>query len=172
MKKNMKKLMAQGLAAIGILAVSNGLRAEEHEPGMIGLIEASVIAEQNLKANLLEAELDTKDDTLCYKIDLSKAGDHFQLWINAHSGTILRARKPFVSNLWIDIAAGEKYRIANSMPSPTPWLRAVEAETGGKIEYVRFDIEDDQPQYEVGLVTDAGTAEIVIDALTGSRKAD
>lgn len=158
------------VACANLLAMTCAASAEEYEPAMIGLIDATVIAETNLKANLLEVELDTKDDTLCYKIDLSKAGDHFQVWINAHTGTVVRARKPFFSNLWIDVAAGEKLKLANSVPAPTEWLRAIEAETGGTVEYVRFEIEDDQPQYEVGVVTGAGSAELVIDALTGARK--
>jgi uncharacterized membrane protein YkoI len=169
MRNAMLKLMVPVLAGLGMLAAV-GARADEHAPAMISIIEAIEIAQTNMKANLLGAELDTKDDTLCYKVDVSKAGNHFQLWINAHTGTIVRARKPFFSNLWIDVAAGEKLKIANNVPSPTNWLRAVESETGGTIDYVRFAIEDDQPEYEVGLATGAGAAEIVIDALTGNRK--
>lgn len=170
MRNGILKLMAPVLAGLGMLAAAVGAGAEEHEPTMISIIEAVGIAQTNMKANLLAAELDTKDDTLCYKVDVSKAGNHFQLWINAHTGTIVRARKPFFSNLWIDVAAGEKLRLANNVPSPLDWLRVVESETGGTIDYVRFEIEDDQPQYDIGLATNAGAAEIVIDALTGKRK--
>lgn len=172
MTTGIRRWLMAFVALMGLVTYGRVALSEEYAPAVIGLVDATVIAENNLKASLLNAELDTKDDTLCYKVDVAKGGNLFQIWINAHTGMVVRAKKPFLSNLWIDVAAGERLKVVANVPKPTAWLRTLERETGGTIEYVRFDIDDGQPAYEVGLVTEAGSAEIVIDALTGERKPD
>ncbi len=171
MNKIFAKVSAFMMAVVLVFAVQPLVHAEEHNPELIGLIRAGEIAEQNLNARLIEAELDTKDDILCYKIDVAKAGDHFQLWINAHTGSILRAKKPFLSNLWIDVAAGKRLKVARNVPSVLPHMRRLQQETGGDVQYMRFDIADDQPQYEVEIMTQAGPTELLVDAVTGARAA-
>ncbi|WCL55284.1 PepSY domain-containing protein [Gimibacter soli] len=156
--------------AIGASVASQMVQKTDTEtPVLIGVTRAVEIAEAALNANLLRADLNTRDDKLTYQIDLAKAGEYFRVWIDAKDGELVKADKPFSSNLWADLFDGGRLKAAATMPPAGPRLRALEAEVRGKVQHVRFDLEDNRAQYEIDVTTGAGTAELVLDALSGEQ---
>jgi uncharacterized membrane protein YkoI len=133
----------------------------------IGIARAVATAEKALSARALEAELDHEKGRLTYEIELVRGGALYEARVDATNGKLLSSGKKRMESLWASWFAKEKL---NKTPRPlSATLAALEAETGGKVEEVGFDVEKGRAVYEVELTTAAGTAEIALDPATGKR---
>lgn len=153
------------LTAASMLALSGAAAAQPAPP--IGATRAVAIAEKSLSARALEADLDVDGGRPVYEVELVRGGSLYEARIDAASGKLLGTRKKRMESVW----AGwfDKAKL-DRVPAPlATTLAALERETGGKVEEVGFDSENRRAVYEVELTTNAGTAEVAIDAVTGKR---
>ncbi|MDO9488934.1 MAG: PepSY domain-containing protein [Sphingomonadaceae bacterium] len=161
----MNKLIP-ALAATALFATA-AIAQSPQAPQPIGATRAVAIAEKALSARALEADLDIEKGQMVYEVELVRGGALYEARIDAMSGTLLSQDKKRMESVW----AGwfDKDKLAKATQPLSATLAALEAETGGTVEEVGFDTDNGRAVYEVELTTNAGTAEIAIDAATGKR---
>ncbi len=163
MTKLIPILAAAALVGAAGTAVAQGTAA----PQLIGATRAVAIAEKALSARALEADLDHEKGRMVYEIELVRGGALYEARIDATSGKLLSQSKKRMESVW----AGwfDKGKLDKAPKPLSATLAALESETGGTVEEVGFDTDNGRAVYEVELTTNAGTAEIAIDAATGKR---
>lgn len=153
---------AAALAALPALAQSSG------EP--IGVTRAVKIAEDATGgAQVLDADLDERGRRLVYDVDLVKDGREIEIAVDAMTGAIVSRRTPRLGKLLSDgVDKDERLALKGARPLSQS-LTALEAETGGRVIDVGFDVEAGQARYEVEISTKAGVADVYLDPATGER---
>ena len=162
----LKYLIAAGL----VTGASAGLAAA---PGssLVGITRAVAVAERSLSAKAMEAELDTENGRMIYEIDLVRGATLHRATIDARSGKLLSATQPRIEGAWSSWFDNERLRRGAAAKPLATTLAAVEAETGGKVQEVEFDVDNGQPHYEIEVATAAGIAKMHVDAVSGQRLA-
>ncbi|MFC3052523.1 PepSY domain-containing protein [Kordiimonas pumila] len=143
--------------------------AEGKTTSLISLTHAISIAEDRIKAQAIEAKMATSDNKVVYEIDLLHTGKLYEITMDAENGDFLKAKTPMLEGLWHKLLHPNRLKIAETLEPLSKMLQAFEQKTGGSVQQVALYLDDDQPFYGIKLQTDAGIADIELNALTGER---
>lgn len=157
------------LAAAAATLLAGSLRAQPDDDGLVGVTRAVTVAERQLSARAIEAELETRSGRLVYEVDLVRGETLHRATIDARSGRLLSSDKPRIENWirsWVDL---DRLRQGGRVAPLGGRLAALERQSGGQVHEVEFSLRKGRPIYTIELSTHAGTGEVRIDALTGER---
>lgn len=151
-------------AAIGLPAI-----AQSNDEGLVRISRAVNVAERQLSARAIEAELETSGGRLVYEIDLVRGETLHRARVDARSGRLISVIKPRAENFvrsWID---GERLRRGGKAAPLADRLVALEQHSGGEVKEVAFALKKGRALYDIELATHAGTGHVLIDAHSGER---
>lgn len=159
------------LLALAMLGASMPVQAAANVSQMIGVTRAVEIAEHNAGGQVIEVELDRTNNRATYEVELAKGQAIHELRIDARSGRILARSSSRIGNYWRQVFASDSLSSAGRSRPLSELLKKLEASTGGRVMEASFEMEGGKPRYEVEIATDAGIAELYLDAKTGHRLA-
>lgn len=160
---------------VAALAFPLGAAAEAPEGGrtgeakFIGVTHAVRIAEQEMVARAVEADMERRKGYLVYEVKLVDRDTVFKAYVNARTGEIVSTRSMWLRNQLDYLFGSDRYDVMDATISLGDVLQQLEAASPGVVREVEFDTEGGVPVYEIEMSSPAGEATIYVDVLTGDR---
>lgn len=151
------------------LAAAAGVQAQTPAHGLVRLSKAIGVAESQLSARAIEADLQSRDGRLVYEIDLVRDATLHRAYVDSRSGKLVAVSRPRLENWvlpWID---SQRLREGARAVPLAGRLAQLEERNHGEVKDVEFSVEGGRGVYEVQFVTAAGAGKVRIDGASGKR---
>lgn len=129
---------------------------------LLSVNEAEKIALQQVNGIVESIELERKSNKLMYEVEVEKADQDYDVYIDAYTGEIYAIDRD-------DDFDDDVYTTSNQkIISKEEAIAIAEKKVNGKAVEIDRDEDDGFIKYEIELKTSRGEAEVEIDALTGN----